>query len=49
MRLNLKNIFAFSVYRLVACTLQNDNRSVTVKPEVESSFSSQFYVLDRFT
>jgi hypothetical protein len=47
MHLNLKNTFAFSVYKLAACTLQNDSWSVTSKPEVVSGRRSQFCVLDR--
>jgi len=44
---NLKNTFAFSVYKLATCTLQNDIWSVTSKPVVVSGLRSQFYVLDR--
>jgi hypothetical protein len=44
--LNLRGTFAFSVYKLATCTLQNDSWSVTSKPEVVSGLRSQFYVLD---
>jgi hypothetical protein len=47
LHLNLKNTFAFFVYKLATRTLQNDSWSVTSKPEVVSGLRSQFYVLDR--
>jgi hypothetical protein len=47
MHLNLKNMCAFSIYKLATCTLQNDSWSVTSKHEVASGCRLQFYVLDR--